>query len=216
MLDSIIIFLNNLWYVWIVVIAALIYFIIKPKIRGYAKRANIKIVLSSLPEDKYILLKNIMLKNENRMIIVDYILVSVYGLFIISANDYEGVISGKENDEFWYNLFHGKRNKIKNPIIECTDFIKEISVLCDYGTQHIIPIIAFSNKCILHAKSKTKVIYYSQINKILKKQAFEEVMSFEQAKKISRIITDAGVNLKESKKRPAAEIFNKINEKKDV
>ena len=57
----------------------------KPEIKGYLGEKRVFKLLSKLPEDKYSILHNIMLKTKKGTTQIDYVVVSCYGLFIIEV-----------------------------------------------------------------------------------------------------------------------------------
>ena len=59
----------------------------KPKIKGYLGEKRVFKLLSKLPEDKYSILHNIILKTKNGTTQIDYVVVSCYGLFIIEVKN---------------------------------------------------------------------------------------------------------------------------------
>ena len=77
--------LSNPFYLTIVILAvlAIISAIFYNNIIGFMGEFWVKLELSKLPKDKYMLLNNIMLKMDNSTVQIDHLVISKYGIFII-------------------------------------------------------------------------------------------------------------------------------------
>lgn len=72
--------------------------------------------LSQLPEDKYIVLNNMMFNSGTYTTQIDHIVVSVYGIFVIETKNYRGVIFGSPNKDSWTQDLFGNKYTFYNPI----------------------------------------------------------------------------------------------------
>jgi hypothetical protein len=88
---------------------------------------------------------------------IDYIIVSVYGIFVIEIKTMNGWIYGQENEEYWTEKFpHKKGYPFRNPIIQNNYHIEKMSEILKIPEDKFISIIAFNGKF----KFKTKMPHY--------------------------------------------------------
>lgn len=74
--------------------------IYRPQIKGYIGEKAVANRLSGLPTQSYIVLNDIMLlPTSYGTTQIDYIVVSVYGIFVIETKNYKGWIIGNEYGE---------------------------------------------------------------------------------------------------------------------
>ena len=112
----ILLILNNprLFILFILCILIEIYY---PKIRGFFGEFWVKLELKRLPKDKFIILNDIMIKDDNGTHQIDHLVLSEFGIFVIEMKNYYGGIAGNENQEYWFEYIKKKRYKFDNPII---------------------------------------------------------------------------------------------------
>ena len=160
--------LIDFWYVWALFAIAIILKLFQPVIKGFVGEKTISTFLSFLPQNEYSILNDIILKTDRGTTQIDHIVVSQYGIFVIETKNYKGWILGKESDEYWTQNIYGKKNKFFNPIRQNyahTEAIK--ALLSEYPNAKIIPIVAFSGECELKVNAKSRVVYFSGINKTI-------------------------------------------------
>ena len=87
---------------------------------------------------------------------IDYIIVSVYGIFVIEIKTMNGWIYGEEKEPTWTEKFFTKTYKFQNPIYQNYGHIKTISETLKIQEDKLISIIAFNGKC----KFKKKMPHY--------------------------------------------------------
>lgn len=87
---------------------------------------------------------------------IDYIIVSIYGIFIIEIKSMNGWIYGKEKEPYWTETFFYKKYTFQNPILQNYKHTKTISELLKIPEEKLISIIAFNGKC----KFKKKMPHY--------------------------------------------------------
>lgn len=89
----------------------------EPKIKGHIGEKAVVNRLSSLPENKYTVINNVMLRTDYGTTQIDHIVVSVYGIFVIETKNYSGWITGGEFSEEWTKNMYGKKYTFRNPLI---------------------------------------------------------------------------------------------------
>lgn len=135
------------------------------KIKGFIGEFSIRKILSTLPEDKYFLLNDKLLKNSEITTQVDHVVASVYGIFVIETKNYSGSIYGYEYADKWEQYILGHKYTIHNPIKQNYAHIEAIKKLHPVlSNLPFISIIVFPNDIRLNVTStKAHVIHASQL-----------------------------------------------------
>lgn len=97
------------WYFWALVLAAGIYRMFRPAIKGFLGEKSVAAVLAGLDKKKYLVLHNILLQAGAKTTQIDHIVVSNYGVFVIETKNYKGWILGNEKDENWTRVIYRRR-----------------------------------------------------------------------------------------------------------
>ena len=87
---------------------------------------------------------------------IDYIIASVYGIFVIEIKTMNGWIYGQEKEPTWTQVFFKKKYIFQNPILQNYKHTKTISELLKIPEEKLISIISFNGKC----KFKRKMPHY--------------------------------------------------------
>ena len=126
-------------------------------------------ILSRLPEDRYRVINNLLLRTSSGSTTqIDHVVISQYGIFVIETKFYKGWIYGGENSEFWTQNNYGNKYTLRNPILQNAGHVRALrQLLKDYGDIPFIPIVAFSRQATLGVSSGTPVIYWNQIRKVI-------------------------------------------------
>ena len=98
------IYLNNpklLLEIIILIVLCVLLDIYYPKFRGFMGEFWVKSELDKLPKGEYIVLNNIMIKDENGTHQIDHLVLSQFGIFVIEMKNYYGLIKGKDFDNKW-------------------------------------------------------------------------------------------------------------------
>lgn len=82
---------------------------------------NIKIAnqLEKLDKNQYTVIQDFEIKDsKNKKMIIDYIIISEYGIFVINVKRFKGLIYGYETDYLWHQNKNGNIEKFFNPIFQ--------------------------------------------------------------------------------------------------
>lgn len=93
---------------------------------------------NSLNKNQYIILKDITLKKDNDTTQIDFIIFSVYGIFVIEVKHYKGWIFGNENQKFWTQSIYRKKNQFQNPLHQNYKHIKFIQNILNLNDKEEI------------------------------------------------------------------------------
>jgi hypothetical protein len=175
-MDILIELLTKFWYLWLLVIVALVLEIFMPKIKGYLGEQSVTFFLSKLDETKYKVINNIMLQVGNKTTQIDHVVVSNYGIFVIETKNYKGWIIGNEFEDNWKQVIYKRKEKLHNPIKKNYGHIQALKeVLNEVLDINYISIVAFTTKADLKVTSKTDVVYIINLPKTIKKYNNETI-----------------------------------------
>ncbi len=124
-----------------------------PKFRGFMGEFWVKLELKKLPKDKYVVLNDIMIKDEKGTHQIDHLVLSKFGIFVIEMKNYYGLIKGKEFDNKWCQYLGKTKNYFVNPIHQNYGHIKSLSNLLKLDDKYFISIVCFSNRAKIDVKS---------------------------------------------------------------
>ncbi len=183
-----------------------------PKFRGFMGEFWVKLELQKLDKSKYIVLNDIMIKDDNGTHQIDHIVLSNYGLFVIEMKNYYGLIKGKEKDYKWIQYLGKKKSSFNNPIHQNYGHIKSLSQLLGIDEKHFIPIVCFSNQAKLSVDTKSIVLQLDFINN--KIRSFNEINNDFNLKEISKRILSSNIEDKKLRKEHVSAIKEKIADNK--
>ena len=157
-----------------------------PKFRGFMGEFWVKLELRKLPKDKYVVLNDIMIKDEKGTHQIDHLVISKFGIFVIEMKNYYGLIKGKEFDNKWCQYLGKNKSYFINPIHQNFGHIKSLSNLLKLDDKYFISIICFSNQAKVDVKSSSIVTQVDYLkDEILK---YEELLVDNDIKELSNII----------------------------
>ncbi|MBA2839961.1 hypothetical protein HNP87_000473 [Methanococcus maripaludis] len=112
-------------------------------ISGKLNEYPLSLFLRNLDKSDYSILKDYNLDCNGDSSVIDYIIVSKYGIFVINSKNMSGTIT--HNGGKWIQKLNGSENLIENPVLETYNLVnllkKEVIAVKDI---EIIPIIIFN------------------------------------------------------------------------
>ena len=212
-IDGIIsIFSNNPKLFIETIILVILYILLKmyyPKFRGFMGEFWVKLELGKLPKDKYIVLNDIMIADENGTHQIDHLVLSEFGIFVIEMKNYYGLIKGKEYDNKWCQHLGKTRSYFINPIHQNYGHIKSLSNLLKLDEKYFISIICFSNQAKVDVKCNSIVTQVDCLkNEILK---FKDSFVDGDVKELANVIASNNIIDKNLRKQHVKDIHIKIN-----
>ncbi len=208
-----------IWIILLVVAANIIVYLLrrlKAKAKGVEGEALVSIILKKLPADQYIPIHNVMLPTSKGTTQIDHVVVSKYGIFVIETKNYAGWIMGSENGDKWMQSIYGSRKQFMNPIHQNFGHIKTLQTLLPQVPEDaFFSIVCFpgDSKIKVNA-SHTPVVYYSQLEKIIRSHTDEKIAT-DDLEKITQAIQNANVDSHENRKKHIENINTEKQEKAD-
>jgi len=133
--------------------------------RGKLGEYSVSRRLKKLPKEEFIVLNDITIKEGGRTSQIDHIVVSNYGIFVIETKNYQGLIYGGEDAQYWTQNIFGHKFKMYNPIKQNEGHIRALKrMTAEIGDLPFISIIAFSKRANISVSSeKAYIMYYMDV-----------------------------------------------------
>lgn len=208
--------LQQFWYLWVLLAILAIYRLFRPQIKGWIGEKIIAFFLTHLPKEQYTVLNNLLFQTEKGTTQVDHVIVSVYGIFVVETKNYSGWIFGDDRSREWTQVIYRNKQKFMNPIHQNYAHIKAVeSRTVAYSNLPIIGIVAFSPSCTLKTKANGNVVYFHQINHVIKKYQ-EKKIDEAQLPDIVRALTETNINSFVNTQKHIKEIKGNLTQEKEA
>lgn len=171
----------KIWIVCLIVlmVISIVIQLLRPVLKGRICERIILKTLTKLPKDQYKVIDKVMLKTGKGMVQIDYIVVSIYGIFVIEMKNYKGLITGSENGKQWTESMNGKRSSFSNPIIQNYNHMKALKKSLNLPTNYFIPLVVFLTKAEIRVSIEKSVVYTLNLKKEIKAHKTEKINSKE-------------------------------------
>ncbi len=211
------IYLNNpklLLEIIILIVLCVLLDIYYPKFRGFMGEFWVKSELDKLPKGEYIVLNNIMIKDENGTHQIDHLVLSQFGIFVIEMKNYYGLIKGKDFDNKWCQYLGKNKRYFLNPIHQNYGHIKSLSNLLKLEDKYFISVICFSNQAKIEVKSHSAITQVAFLkNEILK---CDEILVDKDIKELSNVIISNNIVDKALIRQHVKDIRAKVNNDREL
>lgn len=171
-----------------------------PEAKGIIGERVIANILSKLPDMEYKIYNDVLLEYGGKSAQIDHIVISPFGMFVIETKNYAGVILGKESEPKWIQNVNGIVNRFYNPIMQNIGHCRALEHCLGVNRNIFIPIVVFSQNCILRLQTENTVIYSSNlIEKILEYD--KKILSYQDVEKLSKKLIDTKNDSYEARER---------------
>ena len=127
--------------------------------KGQLGEEEVQRILSRLPREEYMVLNDVLLPTKNGTTQIDHVVVSLYGIFVIEAKNYQGKIYGTRNSEKWSQYINGEEYQFRNPIKQNIGHAMAIENATLISRRNIIPLVVFTGSATLKVLDCDEVIY---------------------------------------------------------
>ena len=193
---------------FVVGILALLSDLYYPKFRGFMGEFWVKLELSKLPKDSYIVLNDIMIKDDNGTHQIDHLVLSKFGIFVIEMKNYYGLIKGKEFDNKWCQYLGKNKSYFINPIHQNYGHIKALSNLLKIDDKNFISIVCFSNQVKLAVNCNSVVTQLDYLNDEI--VSFNNLLINEDISELSNMVLVNNIEDRNLRKKHVRDIRTKI------
>lgn len=147
------------------------------KIIGKIGELDVSHELNKLPNNKYSIINNAMLYDENgKSHQIDHIVFSKFGIFVIETKNYEGLIKGNTYDKQWVQILGKTKNSFYNPIHQNYGHIKVLEEKLNIKENKFISIVCFSDKAKLSITGNGNVINTSDLVSKIMNEYTEDII----------------------------------------
>ena len=151
-------FLKNPFFLGVIIIGILCSIFYK-KIIGKIGELDVSHELNKLPSNKYSIINNVMLYDENgKSHQIDHIVFSKFGIFVIETKNFEGLIKGDIYDKQWVQFLGKTKNNFYNPVHQNYGHIKVLEEKLGIKENKFISIVCFSDEAKLNITGNGNVI----------------------------------------------------------
>ena len=186
--------MNLVYLIYIlIVILIIVYIFLKinyPKLRGKYGEKWTRKELKKLSKDDYILLNDIMLKDEYGTHQIDHIIISDNYIFVIEMKNYYGLIVGNQYNDKWIQWLGKYKNEFYNPLRQNYGHIKSLSKILNLDEAYFKSVICFSNDAKLNVKTSEIVINLRDLLRLVRKYETNEKSIIDKDKLRSIIINN--------------------------
>lgn len=200
-----------------IIVLAIVVAIYRPSILGKRGEANVRSILSKLPENDYIVRNDILLKTERGTSQIDHVVVSVYGIFVIETKNISGWILGDQYSDEWVKNVYGNKYRFRNPLKQNYGHVKALEQALDLHYSRFIPIVVFSRRAKLNVETKQTLIYTDELLETIVEYQ-QPLLTTNEINSIAQKIDELTITSRENKKehvdnirRTAIECERKIN-----
>ena len=198
--------------IWIVVgILAILTFFFVPKIRGNLGERRVKRILSSLPQESYRVLNDIIINGKYGLTQIDHVVVSKYGIFVIETKNMKGKIYGGARSTEWTKYSKGRKITFKNPEHQNYGHIKALEQLTSLSPDIFHGIVVFVGSARLKFDAGQNVIYENELLNLIKSYQ-TEVMNDTQMENVQNWIMSANNDSGETRKEHLAQVRSRTAE----
>lgn len=173
-----------------------------PSKKGRNGEIKVSKILQRLPKDNYLILNDLLFKDENKTAQIDHVVISQYGIFVIETKTYTGWIYGNSNQTYWVQNKWGNKYEFYNPIFQNEGHIRfllnkfpEIRNL----QLFIHPVEVFVNCSKLNLKGEVESVITIDLLKNFILGFDHEFISFEECLKVKELMESN--NIKDKKER---------------
>ena len=138
----------------------------RAKIRGKYGETKVSLILKSLPEN-YHSFNNIYLRQGNKSVQIDHVVISVYGIFVIETKNYTGWIYGSDKSKQWVKSMYGHKYYFQNPLKQNYSHVRALQDAFALPIGKFVPVIVFLRGAILKCNTQGFVIYSSQLKRLI-------------------------------------------------
>lgn len=121
--------------------------------------------------DEYTIFNDLLFENNGYSTLIDHLVVSPYGVFVIETKGYKGWILGGEYSEKWTQNIYGRKFDFYNPVKQNDGHVRFLRHLLKCSVDiPLIPIVVFNNDAELKVLVKDHIV----VNRYLLNDAIQQ------------------------------------------
>lgn len=159
-----------------------------PPIIGRLEQWMVRFKLkSSLPSSYYTLFNNVLLNHAGGTCRIDHIVVSPYGIFVITARQLSGSIVGSERDARWTRVLFRFRTHLQNPMFENRKHIEGLQDLLGLDASRFHSLVIVTGNARFEAPMPVNVTQAGGVLPFIQVRT-EKLLGYEEAERVVGVI----------------------------
>lgn len=199
-------------YIIIIFILSVLIKILYPRFRGFMGEFWVKQELKKLPKDEYLIINDVMLKQNEVTHQIDHLVISQFGIFVIEMKNYYGLILGNDYKDKWIQYLGKNKIYFLNPIYQNYGHVKVLEEVLNLDNKAFVPIVCFSNQAKVKVEGKNNVVLLD--NLISKIKEYQNITLEADIEAIYKKILELNITEKSERKKHVKNIKYRINEEK--
>ena len=106
----------------------------------------------------YRVLRDVVFKVDGKTHKIDYMALSKYGIFVMKVHNFGGVVTGKEDDEFWIEQNKFFKKKRVNPIKTNKEEIKALAKYLHMSEDNFFSFICLPSQCKINTTNYKSLV----------------------------------------------------------
>ena len=117
-----------------------------------------------------------MINVNGKIVQIDHVVISNFGIFVIETKNYKGFITGNEYNDYWTQTIYKYKGKFYNPIKQNYGHIQAFkTILKEFQNIIYYPIVVFTTEADLKVIADTDVVYDTHLIETIKKYQKENI-----------------------------------------
>jgi hypothetical protein len=180
-------------FIFCVIIAGAIGFTKTPYFKGVLGEYKVNSILSSrLNNQKYTIIKDILLPSGEGTTQIDHVVISEYGIFVIETKNYNNWIFGSERSPTWRQQRFKAKYNFQNPLHQNYKHIKTIKELTGVEINKIFNVVVFAGRCEFKTEMPPSVVKLFKLIGLINSHT-DKILDKVEIKKIHNKILDAKI-----------------------
>jgi hypothetical protein len=140
-----------------------------PRFQNSGEAQVSRVLLSHFGPPNYHLMNHVTVRIDDGTTQVDHILVSRFGVFVIETKDYNGWIFANATGATWTHVFHKRKFKFQNPILQNYRHVRAVQELLEFLPPDAVrSLVVFSGIGQFKTEAPDGVIEIDQLTAYLR------------------------------------------------
>ena len=130
---------------------------------------------------------------KDERVVIDHLVLSPYGIFVISVQNYRGQISGAETQANWTRLYLGNKKQFMNPLhqnFKNTEAVRHFLQIKPAGMEQLFSVVAFSRLVKFGTQMPAHLCYLDKVSDYIR-QFNEPCFDAEQLTRFQALLLQA-------------------------
>lgn len=180
---------------------------------------NVTKLLNNLPDNCMVFHDIYIPRKNGSSTRIEHIVINQNGLFIIETKNYNGVIKGSENSEYWTQIVAGHEAPFYNPVLQNKHLIKDLQYYLR-DVLHNVPVcsvIVFGKHSLLKLEKpikEAKVINSSKLSWVLRYESKDIFVYYRERKAIKDLLSSPYLEKNTKRRRNQYQLITDITQYK--